>query len=201
MWKPDESLDDYNVTPPSQVTSEPPPAVSLRLTGEIEVLKPLAEVHAEHSQTAYKVFRPEQPLWFRRFLAVGSGALVMIALVLVSAIFVGINDPTAGPDVARNGASDDTLAQPHEIFSFDVYNSPAMGEVYAVRANPRRRAARPNAQLAAKKSRRQSRPALQAEQPKFVPTTLIIYAENGVINTRIEPWLQTDDKKTPTFSN
>lgn len=210
MWKPDESLDDYIVRPDPEVPSEPPRSVSLLRTGEVEVLKPLIrpEVRAKPVRTVLRAFRrsgPQQPLWFRRFLAIGSAALVIIALVLVSAILVGINDPGAGPDVATSGNPDDMLTQPEELFSFDV-SSPSTfalvsGGVDLVPSNTRRRPARPGIHLAANKPRRQLRRSLQPEEPKFVPTTLVIYAENGVIYTRIEPWFQAGDNKTPTFNN
>ena len=202
MWKPNESLDDFVAKPLPEVTSEAPRPVSLQRTGEVEVLKPLtrAEVRARRLRYAFKT--PYQPLWFRRFLAVGSGALVMIGFVLVSAILVGINDQAAGPEVATNENPVDILPQPEEPFSFDVFSlAPAAGPVEVVRSATRRRPARPAIKLAINKPRRQFRAPLQPEEPDFVPTTLVIYAENGVINTRIEPWVQTDDKKTTTFSN
>ena len=210
MWKPDESLDDYIVRPAPKVTSEPPPPVSLLRTGEVEVLKPLTpEVRVKSAASALRPLRTSglyQPLWFRRFLALGSAALVMIAMVLVSAIFVGINDPdVAGPDLAANAQPDDQLTQPDEPFSFDV-PSPLTFElatdgVDPVRPNIRRRVIRPIIRLAANKPLRRSSRSIPEEQPKFIPTTLVIYAENGVIYSRIEPWLQGGDRKTPSFNN
>ena len=210
MWKPDQSLEDYTLRPTPEAASEPPRSVSLQRTGEVEVVKPLIalEVRRKPAWTAFMAFRPSgplQPLWFRRFLAVGSGALVMIALVLVSAILVGINDPAGGPDFAANWKPDDKLAQPGEPFSFDP-STPwnfalATGGVDIIRSNPRRRPARPSIHLAANKPEPQSRRPAQPDQPKFVPTTLVIYAENGVIYSRIEPWFQEGEKKTSTYNN
>jgi len=204
MWKPDEAPDDYTVQPNSKVISEPPRAVSLQRTGEVEILQPLArsEVSTTLSLRAIRASRKygrHQPLWFRRFLAVGSGALVMIALILVSAILVGINDPMAGPDVAAIEEPNDGPTQSEEPFSLNDSSSSipaqASGGVDIVRSNTIRRPARSSMHVAAYKVRRLSRPTPPLE-PKFVPTTLVIYAENGVIYTRIEPWLQT-----PTFDN
>ena len=209
MWKPNESLDDYIVRPAPEVTSEPPPSVSLQRTGEVEVLQPLTrEVRVKSALNTFRALRPSgsyQPIWFRRFLAAGSVALVMIGLVLVSAILVGINDPGEGAEVAINAEPNETLTQPEELFTLDV-PSPltfemAMDGVEAVRSNIRRRVTRPSIRLVTSRPLRQSRPAPQPEQPKFVPTTLVIYAENGVIYSRIEPWLQAGDKKTPSFNN
>jgi len=199
MWKkPNESLDDFIVKPVAEVDSEAPRSVSLRRTGEVEVLKPLARVDVRAKSGRYG-FRPVyQPLWFRRFLAVGSGALVMIAFVLVSAILVGINE-TAGPEVASNDKIEYALAQFGEPLTFDISSFGAAVDVAQSYVRPR--TARPTIQLAVDKPRRQFRPPLEPDEPDFVPTTLVIYAENGSINTRIEPWFQTADKKTSSFNN
>src|SRR5687767_7589197 len=114
MRKPDESLDQYIVRPTPEVTSEPRRLVSLHGTGEIEVLKPLTSPEVRSGFRGFRRSTPYQPLWFRRFIVVGSGALVMIALVLLSAILVGIGDPAGGPDVAGNERPDDALTQSEE---------------------------------------------------------------------------------------
>ena len=196
MRKPNQSLDDYNIRPDPEVTAEPPRSVLLQRTGEIEVLQPLTRAEVRTKRGRYTFRAPYQPLWFRRFLAVGSGALVMIAFVLVSAILVGINDPTAGPEVATIGNADEVLAQPEEPYSFDVSTPSTFAstsrDANIVRSITRRRTARSVVRLVhINKPKRQFRPPPQAEEPKFVPTTLVIYAENGVINTRIEPWIHT----------
>lgn len=164
-------------------TSEPPRPVLLRGTGEVEIVKPV-------TLTVRAFRRSQQPLWFRRFLAVGSGALLFFGLVLVSAILIGISDSASGPDVAANEKLD--AAQTRELFSFDLSIPltflPPTGEV-AVRANTMRRPARPRFR-ATNKSRLRSR--LRPDEPKFIPTTLVIYAQNGVVNTRVEPWGSND---------
>lgn len=199
MWKPKESLDDYVATPVPEAVPEPPRAVSLMRTGEAEILKPLARpaAPAKSVQTVFKPSRRSvvpQPLWFRRFLAVGSGALVLIALVLVSAILVGIHDPAAVPDVATNVQPDDNLTQLEEPTSFDVSSTssfaPAIVGSEIVLPIAKRRLIRPHVELAPYRPR-QYAPQLQIAEPKFFPTTLVIYSENGVIKTRIEPWLQS----------
>ena len=202
MWKPDDSLEDFIAKPAPQVTPDVPRSVALQRTGEVEVLKPLTRVKVRAKRGRYSFKAPLQPLWFRRFLAVGSAALVMVGFVLVSAILVGINDPVAGPEVASSGEAEYTLTQPEEPFSFDVFSlAPAGNVADIVRSKIRRRPARPTFKLVANKPRRQFRPPLQPEEPDFVPTTLVIYAENGVINSRIEPWFPDGEKKTTTFSN
>lgn len=191
MRKPIESLDDHIVRPVPGVTPEPPRAVSLRRTGEVEVVEPLT-VNTERVRIAFKGPRSRaNPLWFRRMLAAGSGALVIIGLVLVSAILVGINDPA---ELATNIKPDQDSTQTEELFSFDISSaSPVTTATLGInifRSNPKRRPIRPRVPLAVSKPKPQLRPIPQPEQPKFVPTTLVIYAENGVINTRIEPWLE-----------
>lgn len=199
MWKkPNESLDDF-IVKPAEVDPEVPRSVSLRRTGEVEVLTPLTP---PMRSSRYDFRAPFQPLWFRRVLAVGSGALVMLAFVLVSAILVGINDTPVGPEVATNETLDEPVTQSEEPFSLNIASfAPPEDEADIVRPNVRRRPARPAIQLAVNKPRRQFRPPLQPDEPNFVPTTLVIYAENGSINTRIEPWFQSGDRKTTTFNN
>lgn len=208
MWKPDESLDDYNVPPVTEMTSEPPRAVSLRRTGEIKVLKPLtrAELRTKSIRPDLKAPRPSvrlQPLWFRGFLAAGSGALVTLAVVLVSAILIGINDLPGEGERAADQKSDETATQPN-THSFEVFSTPtfttAIVGADTLRLNTRRRQVRFSTRGTAR-PKRQWRPSIRRVQPKFVPTTLVIYARNGVINTRIEPWLQAANKKGPTFNN
>ena len=193
MRKPSESIEDFKVSPAPAVAPEPPRAVFLRRTGEVEVVKPLT-VSAERVQITFKGPRsrvPANPLWFRRFLAAGSGALVIIGLVLVSAILVGINDPA---EVATNIMPNQDSTQTEELFSFDISSAspvtPATLGISIFRSNPKRVPIRPRVRLVVSKPKPQLRPIPQPEQPKFVPTTLVIYAENGVINTRIEPWIQ-----------
>ena len=182
MRKPDQSLDDYIVRPVLEVALDPPRSVSLQRSGEVEVLKPLTrEVRRR---------RGGQPLWFRRFLVAGSGAIVMVALVLVSAILVGIGDSAAGTDLAANETSDAMLTQPHELFSFDL--SIPLTVLRVNNSSVRRRPVRPTIQPAVSKPR--LREPLQPEEPDFVPTTLVIYAQNGVVMSRIEHWLQSSDR-------
>ena len=202
MWKPDESLDDFIVKPPQEATAKPPRYVRLHASGEKETLRPLTRrgllTAAERVANAYRA------LWFRRLVAVGSGALVVIALVLISAILIGINEPAAGPDVAINNQSEGMFPQTEEPFSPDALSAssfaPVTPGIDILRSSIRRTHSRQKVRLIAHKPRLQTRPPELPEEPKFVPTTLVIYAENGVINTRVEPWLQVAYKK-PTMSN
>jgi hypothetical protein len=206
MRKPNESLKDFSVRSASEIGPEAPRRVSLRRTGDVEVLKPLArtETPPRSAPAAFGAFRPsgrQQPLWFRRFLAVGSGALVFMALVLVSAILVSITDPAAGPDV---GANENSPAQLQELFAFDLSTPMTLLPIAGgdqIRTHTRRRPVRSSTRVTVRRPKPQLRPLPQPEEPTFVPTTLVIYAENGVINTRIEPWLQGADRKKPSYNN
>ena len=198
MWKPDESLDDFIVKPETDSSDRPPRAVRLRRTDEVEILRPIAGRETPRLRRSPNI----QPLWFRRMVAAGSGALAVCAFVLISAILIGISEPNAGPDVAMIGQPEDKPAQilePFDIFSATSF--PPVTALNILRSNARRMPTRSKVRLTNYKPIRPPRPTRQlAAEPKFVPTTLVIYAENGVINTRIEPWLQADFKR-PTLNN
>jgi len=195
MRKPDESLDDFSVKPVTGPASKPPREVSLQLTGDVQTLKPLTDLMA--AETNQHTIRPnlgKQPIWFRRVIAVGSGAIVMVAIVLVSAIFVGISDPAAAPEVAMNVLPDLELSPTDAPSGFDSFSlpglaPPAEGGGYVTRSDGGRKSGRRSIRVAQYKRRLMSPASTKSETPKFVPTTLVIYAENGVIKRRIEPWL------------
>ena len=208
MRKPEESLDDFTVRMPPKAP-EPPDAVSLYSKGRVKVLEPLARwEHPTHPEPA-SVSNFSRPVrhglsWFHRSLAVG-GALAMAGLILTSAIVIGISDERSGEDVATVGSPDVSLTQAEEPSALDIYPSaastPVIDEVDIVPpAGPRRRPARRGARLVGYRPRRPARRS-QPLQPKFVPTTLIIYAENGEIKTRVEPSLTAVYKKPLVLSN
>ena len=193
MRKPDENLDDYSVKPASLIEAELPRAVSLGRTGEVEVLKPLMR-QEDPPMSVFKRRSIGQPLWFRRLIAVGSGALAMIALVLVSAILMGIDDPAAEPEVAIQTQPDEQLIQTEEPLGLESFAPSSVatlkGGIDIVRATVKRKVFKPRVAQLAQQPRPYVAP-LQPEEPKFVPTTLVIYSDNGVIKTRIEPWIQS----------
>lgn len=198
MRKPDESLEDYSVGSNSGIPMPPPRRVTLQSAGTVKVLQPINET--VRSQPFVKPAFRAQPLWFRRFLAVGSGALVVTALILISAILVGINEPERQAEAVSMGELPEWLRQPEKLFTLDI-ESPAVEAIDLVRLNTKRKITAPVLK------RRLSRPTpvlrepLEPDEPNFVPTTLVIYAENGVINSRIEPWIQVSYKKPATVSN
>lgn len=197
MWKPDESLDDYSVAPPEETLSKPPRAVSLRSTGAVEVLRPLGPDDVLKVRRSYRLTRlpRPQPIWFRRVLIAGCTGIVMIALVLVSAIFVGLNDSAVGPDLATIGDTTDNTGSTQGLYdvdlSYPVTLLPANRRSY-VRSKAKWRSARPVVVVSKPKI---ERPSLQVIEPKFIPTTLVIFPKDGVITSRIEPWLEASYKK------
>lgn len=190
MRKPDESLDDFSVKPVTGPASKPPREVSLQLTGKVQALKPLTSLAA--AQANVYEFRPilrKQPIWFRRFIAVGGGAIVMVAIVLVSAIFFGISESADAPEVAMTVLTDPELAPTGEPFGFESFSLPEFAPPsngYVTRSNGGRKSGRRSIRVA---SHKRGLIPPSSTQSEFFPTTLVIYAENGVIKSRIEPWL------------
>jgi hypothetical protein len=178
MRKPDESLGDFTV-PTTEFVSEPPRQVQLQATGEFEFLQPLNRSTGVRS-------RLRQPLWFRRVLTVGSVAIVMMAAAIVSAILIDLTDRVSRGELATNFETGDTLSAPKELYTFDLSYPVTVMTAPVSRTSPRRR---PIRRVYVDRAERQAAPVMQIPQPKFIPTTLVIYAENGVIKSRIEPWL------------
>ena len=211
MRKPAESLDNFNVKAESDAAETPGP-VSLRFTGELEVLQPLVrpeELSKFKVVTAYTYVRPSthRQSWFHRLLALG-GSFALIASILLSAVLVGIYEPTDEPSVGSiDSAADptylaidqhyDTLTPAEEPLTSDMFSATSPLEddqIRTVRSTARPRRAKPRIRLAAYRPLhyRFRRPLLVVK--KFVPTTLVIYAENGEIKTRIERQLTASYK-------
>ena len=215
MQKPQESLDDFfNRTEP--IVATPPPPVSLCPTGEVEILKPLARWERPEKTAAFAdeiLVRPApyRLSWFHRSLIFGGG-LAMVAVIFLSAIFTAVTERSA--EVA--GGSPDT-----SVYSSDApvdgllpsADGPSASDIIATSVSPlvlgqfrnlrphlRSNPSRGRVRHAAFRPRRGlPRPRLMVAD--FVPTTLIIYPENGEIKTRIEPQLTAVYRKPITFAN
>lgn len=209
MWKPDDSLDDYVVKALPE-TTEPPAPVSLRFTGEVEVLKPLARWERPAKLVPATVNVSQNRLsWFHRSLLAGGG-LAAAALVLASAIAIGISDTPSGTEtgqiefievpseIAMNG---DSGATPEELLSSDIFSMSGpdklSGTTSVRKRNFRikrillaRHVPAPRVRRAVKPVKREPGATLVS---KFVPTTLVIFIEDGLIKSRVEPW--TADRK------
>lgn len=211
MRVPNESLDDFNRNAAQPKAVEPPPAVSLRLSGDIELLKPLASCEDLVKTGGTFVHPAMQRLsWFHRSLAV-VGGLAIITFLLSISFYNAIYGPPVEPadnradtivslnDVATDGQPADILTPPEGLddsaSSPAVDSLPAFEGFLAVRKVARTRRARARVLHTVYRPRRLvRRPQLIVSE--FFPTALIIYAENGEIKTRIEPQL-TAGYKTP----
>ena len=219
MKKPEESLDDFTVKAVVEKGPGPPALVSLRSRGGVKTLKPLAsQVMAIPASTlGNTAVRPNRYRfsWFQSALA-SAGALALMALALGSAVLIGMYDPPPGPEVsiveeAPDDPSDasialesgEVLTQTEESAS-EVLTAQTTPLVEA-EVRPMHRATKPmpvrRIQFVA-----YSRPRRQLRRPmpavtRFVPTTLVISAENGEVKTRIEPWLTAVYRKPLTITN
>lgn len=207
MRKPDEGLDDYIVGPEHEKPAGPPLAVRLEPTGDIEILKPLAtldkRVNASQPMPGMTAARrnPYRLSWFHRSLAVGAAAL-MIAMVFISAIVIGVSEHTTElVQAPPNTRPVDILADTNEPFSFDVYTPESEMDLSdpALRIPVRVSRTLARARIRRKSVKLRTR-ANELDQPRFSPTTLVIYAENGEIKTRIEPQLSARNMKPPTLN-
>ena len=209
MRKPEESLEDFTVKAIEiEKAAEPEPVASLRFRGEVEVLKPLASRERLAEGDNFVRPAPYRPTWFHRALAF-SGGLAVVGLIFLSAIFIGSYEPPA--EVATGNLSDAITQQPEngpelteEPLSSDVFTAqsspPADVEIPPIRSSAKPRTERPSVQLSAYRPRKKSRRP-QLVVTRFVPTTLVIYAENGEIKTRVEPRLAAVYKKPLTVTN
>jgi hypothetical protein len=204
MRLPDENLDDFTSKAAAPKPEGPPSFVWLYPTGEIEVLQPLARYEGfikTKAATATAAANPHPR--FPRSLAVAA-ALAMTALILGTGLLIGYYAPHLEPvspiDVAADQSPADTLTSPEEPGAFDLLStldSPsAFDGVVAVRKVIRTRRVHARVFQSVYRPRRfvaLPRPRLIVSN--FVPTTLIIYIDNGEIKTRIEPQLTAGYKK------
>ena len=208
MRKPEESLEDFTVKAMAiEKAAEPARVASLRFTGQIEVLKPLtpgvdnppAAVGDEFVRPA-----PHRPSWFQRTLAFGGG-LAVIAFIFLSAIFIGVYDPPPDRSVRSidtvSDQSDAAIDQQLDSHVFTAENlSHTRDEHRPLHSTKRPRPEQASVKIVAYRPRRQPR-RTQPVTTRFVPTTLVIFAENGEIKTRIEPRLAAVYNKPLTITN
>ena len=96
---------------------------------------------------------------------------------------------------ADEGELADEPTQTKERLSFFSASKSGRGSIN--RSNARRKRARPRIRVAAYRRKRLPRWRPQPLEQLFLPTTLVIYVENGVIKTRLETW----PRPTPTPNN
>ena len=104
------------------------------------------------------------------------------------------------PESATNGQYDDepeltTDGQPADQgkgpFSSNIFSASNAPRINVTRSKARQNRARRRARAARYKRKRAPRWTPRPLEQLFIPTTLVIYVENGVIKTRTEPWLQS----------
>lgn len=208
MRAPYDSLDDFKGNF-ARKRPDPPAAVELEFTGEIEVLKPLArwEGPLPSGVATGETFLGRalnQLSWFHRSLAM-AGALTVFTFLLGTGIYLAIYGPPTEPielgDLAINQPSDDILSTADgpdtSAFLLDDGFPSTFDGFSDVRPAARPRRVRPRVQRAAYRPR--PLPVPQFVVSQFVPTTLIIFIENGEIKTRVEP--QAAYKRPLTLPN
>ncbi len=207
MRAPYDSLEDFKA--PARKTAKPPATKSLRLTGKTQILKPLARVEDLSMNRLFGANALHRFKWFHRSLAMG-GAFAVILFALITLIDFAIYGPRIGPvepvDVAINEQPDSLPVFTDEPFTAallqDENSLISLDELNASPAFTRRRSVRPRAQYVAYRAPRKPEPFRnQLWVSQFVPTTLVIYIENGVIKTRSEPWYPTGLKRPLSLPN
>jgi hypothetical protein len=174
---------------------------SVRLTGKTEVLKPVPIGENIERGSWLNTRGLRQFKWFHRSLAVG-GAFAIVLFILGTIVDIGLFGRSAQPVVNSNDLAADEPPKrsrtppkiPGPVFRFPTTSLPSLSdEPYAVPTVARRRLVRPRVLRAAYRPRR--RPLPQVVVSQFVPTTRVIYVENGLVKSRIEPWLTASYKK------
>jgi hypothetical protein len=220
MWPPRDNLDDYR----SRLEpAEPPPSyVELGLSGETEVLAPLAEWDGYVKDSSRKGIG--RLSWFHRSLAL-SGAVVVLGLMVGTGTFLKMYGPPSSPtdnlnssvlgptetslepqnnEIAESPDEADEPASlidensPSAFMSPDAVSPTARRKTYRPRVN--RSFARPRVLFAATRVRHHLLPRPQFIVSDFVPTTLVIYVDKGEIKTRVEPQLTAAFKRSPASS-
>ena len=176
---------------------------------DLHIVKPSPNVHAEHPRG--KITREEEVLepvgdsevsrpiantflsLLSRLLAVGSvlAIVTLIFLNVLSVVFVTVDKPAPPSDVSTNELPPAELVQTDEPLTFHSFYEANLEPVTTIRSNVRRRRAKPRIHRGVRTVGSPVGRFRKPLVPLFMPTTLVIYIENGAIKTRIEPWVQT----------
>jgi hypothetical protein len=198
MRVPEESLDDFRNIDAVRKPAAPPPVKFLRPSGRFEVLKPLARPNDLGRPDGTPAAR--RLSWYHRSVAFSVGLAVIALIVgIVAGIYAPPEPAGFQSDLVMDRQPDDMPAfskEPEGTAPLPATNaSSAFDKPYAVRSTARRRLSRPSFRYSSYRPRRFIRPSLFV-MSSFVPTTLIIYIENGEIKSRIEPQLAANRKKS-----
>ncbi|MEO5859364.1 MAG: hypothetical protein ABIR33_10490 [Pyrinomonadaceae bacterium] len=210
MQRPQESLDDFlNSIEPRPETA--PSKVSLRPTGEVEVLSPLPLDQAPSVTSSRLLLQHGAPRisWFHRSLIFGGAAAAAVMIVFLSAVFIAMSersdmasvDGVDTPSYPSNAPIDISLPPVDETAATDdstsAIGSKILGELRTIRRVVKSHRIITEVQRVDYRPRRTRLPA----QVPFVPTTLVIYVENGEIKNRIEPAFSAAYKLPASFAN
>jgi hypothetical protein len=212
MRKPTDNLDSFfgNAAPEFE---RPPRRVSLISMRKFEVVKPLATYEAPPKRKAavsdpsLRHFPLGRPAPSYPSFAMGA-AFAVIILVLASAVLIGINEPAAeladgsidfavdqadsSTDLAVDASDSeadqvvpDNTIPDAEASASEIRSAGAIrNRLRSFRSAVRSRHVKPAPRVVAYRPRR-PRPRL-VQVTDIVPTTLVIYPEDGEIKTRIE---------------
>jgi len=203
--KPSDSLDQFR-KPAFERLKPQQPATEVRITGEVERLEPLAVwdgvIRHKSSVRSLSVRSWYRFSSFHRSLALGT-VLGLIALMLGTGMFLRMDRPPIEPVIVSNERPEEELPGELDIsneapFTSDLVSTEdatsAFDKPSGFRRTPKRSTARlrkmrspVRAYSAAVQRPRHHLPSPQFWVSQFVPTTLVIFAENGEIKTHIEP--------------
>lgn len=223
MGKPDESLDDNVIKRPPESSSEFPHDVSPRLADpealeDRELSEPVANTFLIW---VYRFVAVGSVLAMTAIVLLGglSAILFVIGEPTTERNLTTNGRPAEEPEATTNIEHADepvattngqyadeaeltTNGQPPEEQTqtkepLSIFSASKSARVNITRSNARRRRARPRIRVAGYEAKRSLRWHPKPLESLFTPTTLVIYVENGVIKTRIEPWVRS----TPTQLN
>ena len=216
MKPPNQSLEDFTGKSSTRKPTEPPPEHVVRPSGIVTRLDPLARYQGPKRLAIRRRFirrsisrvRYRNVSWFHLSFAISSG-LAIFGLIFISVMFVKVFEPrveplSSGSDVAENRTPESmpppvTKPDADELVSTED-SLPSMEDPDAERPVVTSRHSRPRLTNAAYRQRRRT-PRPQFVKTDFVPTLLVIYAENGVVKSRIEPQLTASYTKQPPIPN
>jgi hypothetical protein len=196
MRPPRESLTDFSGNNHANLKPSDPPAVRVvRPTGAVRAIEPLARWDGRaKGKAARTVWRLPVITQFHRSLA--TGAFAVLVLMLGSIILFQQYNGTIEPVVVSGDAATDTTLDTALTTADDIETSLVPEEVHAVRSRVFRQQT-----LIGFHRLQQRLPRPQFVATDFVPTKLIIYAENGLIKTRLEQQVTANYNKQPAIPN
>jgi len=209
-----ESENPYDVAVDSsaQETVEKQSTVRVRQFGSVKILKPLVTPEMEAASRCRNAKRTDGKYSrAHRGLSIVGGLIALLAFFISGGMFIGIQDPVAETLSASTGSQSKRLSPgpkaPGTWVTLPSRVPPRLPAgpvldykvVNAIARTPRTLRTFYRAPLVARRVHFTKSPRLV--NTKFVPTTLIIYAENGVIKSRIEPQLTAVFKKPSLFRN